>query len=161
MTDRPAPTAQVLDPIHSRVRLAGHPLHPMLVHFPVAMLLAVLGADLGHWLTGDGFWQRAALWLAGVGAAGGWVAGAVGTADWMLTRRIRNLVTAACHGVAAVMMLSIATLSWYWRWLAGPAEEPLWLAVLLSVLAAALVGLASMLGGRLVYEQAVGVVTSR
>lgn len=157
----PLQTTQVIDPIHSRVKLAGHPLHPMLVHFPVAMLVAVLAADASHWWTADPFWQRAALWLSGVGAGAGWVAAAFGTADWLLTARIRQKVTAACHGLAAVMMLSVATLSWYWRWQAGPLAEPLWLAVGLSGVAAALVGLASMLGGRLVYEQAVGVVTPR
>lgn len=161
MTEPQAQRPQVVDPIHSRVKLAGHPLHPMLVHFPVAMLVAVIGADAGHWWTGDVFWQRAALWLAGAGAGAGWLAAAVGTADWLLTERIREKVTAACHGVAAVMMLSMATLSWYWRWQTEPLAEPLWLASGLSLVAAALVGLASMLGGRLVYEQAVGVVTAR
>lgn len=151
----------VIDPIHSHVRLAGHPLHPMVVHFPVAMLLAVLGADAAHWWTADVFWQRAALWLAGVGAWGGWFAAVVGTADWVLVGRIRRMLVAACHGVAAVMMLSVATLSWFWRLQVAPSGEPVWMTVALSALAAFLVGLASLLGGRLVYEQAVGVVTAR
>ena len=54
--------------IMSRAAIAGHPLHPMMIHFPVAALLGLVAADAGFLWTGDLFWQRAALWLAGIGA---------------------------------------------------------------------------------------------
>lgn len=148
----------VVDPIKSRVAIAGHPLHPLVVHFPVAMLTAVLGADLGYWLTHDPFWQRAGLWLAGVGTVSGWFAALLGTADWLATPRIRRLVSAAAHGVMAVMMLSIATLSWLAR-LPPLRPDEMLLPTALSALGAALLAVAGFLGGRLVYEQAVGVTT--
>lgn len=148
----------VLDPIKSRVAIAGHPLHPLVVHFPVAMLMAVLGADLGYWLTRDPFWQRASLWLAGVGMASGWFAALLGTADWLATPRIRRLLSAAAHGVMAVMMLSIATLSWLVR-LPPVTPDEMILPTSLSLLCAMLLAVAGYLGGRLVYEHAVGVTT--
>ncbi len=148
----------VVDPIKSRVAIAGHPLHPLAVHFPIALLTLVLGADLGYWLTQDAFWQRAGLWLAGVGMASGWFAALLGTADWLFTRRIRRLVSAASHAVMAVMMLSVATLSWLVRLPPLKPDEML-LPTALSVLGAVLLMAAGFLGGRLVYEQAVGVST--
>lgn len=49
--------------VPSTVAIAGHPLHPLTVIFPIAFLAAALGTDLGYWLTEDFFWARASLWL--------------------------------------------------------------------------------------------------
>src|SRR5690606_9788022 len=97
--------------IMSRAAIAGHPLHPMMIHFPVAALLGLVGADAGFLWTGDLFWQRAALWLAGIGACGGWLASIAGMVDLLSVRKIRMKITAWCHAVLAVMMLSLATLN--------------------------------------------------
>ena len=56
--------------IKSRASLAGHPLHPVMIHFPVAALMALVASDIGFLVSGDPFWLRASLWLAGVGAFG-------------------------------------------------------------------------------------------
>jgi len=57
-------------PIISKMAIAGHPLHPMVIHFPVAALLGLIGTDIGYVLSGDFFWARAGLWLAGIGVLG-------------------------------------------------------------------------------------------
>lgn len=149
----------VRDPIPSRMSIAGHPVHPMLIHFPVAMLMALVGADVLYLVTADPFWWRAALWLAGVGAAGGWAASLVGLVDWLLVARIRRLITGACHAIAAVMMLSVASFNWIIR-LNPATPHEMGVHLFLSLLTAALIMLAGWLGGRLVYEHAVGVAAS-
>lgn len=141
--------------IRSRAALGGHPLHPMMIHFPVAALFGLVASDLGYLLSGDPFWARASLWLAGVGAFGGWLASIAGLVDLFSVRRIRRLVTGWCHAILAVMMLSMASLNWLQRYLA--AEQILPWGLYLSLLTALLIGLAGWLGGRLVYEHAVGV----
>lgn len=141
--------------IRSRAALGGHPLHPMMIHFPVAALFGLVASDLGYLLSGDPFWARASLWLAGVGAFGGWLASIAGLVDLFSVRRIRRLVTGWCHAILAVMMLSLASLNWLQRYLA--AEQILPWGLYLSLLTALLIGLAGWLGGRLVYEHAVGV----
>lgn len=88
--------------IRSRAAVAGHPLHPVMIHFPVAALLALVASDLGFLTTGDPFWARASLWLAGVGAFGGWVASLAGLIDLVTVRGIRRLVTAWSHAMVAV-----------------------------------------------------------
>ena len=52
---------------NTAVAIARHPIHPMVVPFPIAFLLAVVATDVTFLLTGDEFWARASLWLAGGG----------------------------------------------------------------------------------------------
>lgn len=145
-------------PIPSRMAIGGHPLHPMLIHFPVAALLALVGTDAGYLLTADPFWSRAGVWLAGVGAAGGWFSGVVGLIDLVSVRPIRRLVTAWCHALVAVMLLSLASFNWLLRVSAdNPGEIIMPAGLTLTLLSAALTAAAGLLGGQLVYEHAVGV----
>lgn len=142
--------------IMSRAAIAGHPLHPMMIHFPVAALLGLVGADAGFLWTADPFWQRVGLWLAGIGACGGWLASVAGMIDLLSVRRIRLKITAWCHAILAVMLLSLATFNWMLRYRDDYPELGLW-GLYLSLLTALLIALAAFLGGRLVYEHGVGV----
>jgi uncharacterized membrane protein len=142
--------------IISRAAIAGHPLHPMMIHFPVAALLGLVASDLAFLWSSDPFWSRASLWLAGVGSLGGWVASLAGLLDLLVVERIRLKITAWCHAIIAVMMLSLATLNWTLRYQGLEQTMQLW-CLYLSLLTAGLIALAAYLGGRLVYEQAVGV----
>lgn len=144
------------DAIHSRAAIAGHPLHPMLIHFPVAALTGLLPVDIAHLWTLDDFWWRAGLWLSGVGALGGWIASLFGLIDLITVRSIRLKITAWCHAILAVMMLSLASLNWLLRYQHQNGGMELW-ALYLSAITAGLIALAAYLGGRLVYEHAVGV----
>ena len=142
--------------IISRAAFRGHPIHPVLIHFPVAALLMLVGTDIAFVLTGDDFWARAGLWLVGVGALGGWISGLAGLVDLVTVRRIRRLITAWCHAVVAVMLLSLASFNWLLRF-GEPAAHILPWGLATSLLTAGLVAIAGFLGGQLVYEYAVGV----
>lgn len=142
--------------ISSKMSIGGHPIHPMLIHFPVAALLGLIGTDLAYVLTGDAFWARAGIWLVGVGVIGGWLSGTVGLLDLLLVKKIRRLVTAWCHAILAVMLLSLATLNWLLR--IGQADAAIlpW-GLYLSLVCGALIALTSLFGGQLVYDHAIGV----
>ncbi len=148
------------EPVHSRAAINGHPLHPMLIHFPVAALLMLVGTDAAFVWTGDAFWARASLWLAGVGALGGWVSGVAGLIDLVTVRQVRRLITAWIHSIIAVMLLSLASLNWLLR-LDDPVESLLPWGLGISLVTAGLISLAGYLGGQLVYEHAVGVDTDQ
>ena len=81
--------------INSNAAIAGHPLHPMMIHFPVAALIGLVPADLAYLWTLDEFWWRAALWLSGVGAIGGWIASIAGVIDLVSVQQIRRKVSRA------------------------------------------------------------------
>lgn len=145
-----------VESIISKMAIAGHPIHPMLIHFPVAALLALIATDLAYVFSGDAFWARAGLWLAGIGALGGWLSGLVGLIDLIVVARIRQLITAWCHALFAVMLLSLASFNWLLR-LGDAAAAIVPLGLFTSLLGGALIAVTSYLGGRLVYDFAVGV----
>ncbi len=146
--------------ILSKMSIRGHPVHPMLIHFPVAALLGLIGTDLAYLASGDFFWARAGLWLAGVGALGGWISGAIGLLDLLIVARIRRLVTAWCHAILAVMLLSLASLNWLIR-VGGPDLHVQPWGIYLSLLSGVMISFTSLLGGQLVYDHAVGVAPEK
>jgi len=147
-----------LKSIESHAAIAGHPLHPMMIHFPVAALIGLIATDLAFMISADLFWARASLWLAGVGAFGGWFASIAGAIDLFTVRRVRRLVTGWSHAILAIMMLSLASLNWLLRFEAVEAVEAIWpWGFYLSLLTGALIAVTGILGGQLVYEHAVGV----
>lgn len=145
-------------PVLSRMAIRGHPLHPMLIHFPVAALIGLVATDLAYIFTADPFWARAGLWLAGTGALGGWISGLAGLVDLTTVPRIRRLVSAWSHAILAVMLLSLATFNWLLR-VDGPESRILPWGVYVSLLTALLIFVTAVFGARLVYEYAVGVDT--
>lgn len=145
-----------MHPISSRMAIAGHPIHPVLIHFPVAALMALVATDVAFLVTEDFFWARAGLWLAGVGTLGGWLSGVIGLLDLVIVSRIRRLVTAWCHAIFAVMLLSLGSFNWLLR-VGDPAALIAPLGLYVSLLSATLIAITGYLGGRLVYEYAVGV----
>jgi uncharacterized membrane protein len=68
--------------MYSKVKIAGHPLHPMLVVFPVTLYTTTLIGFVMYALRGDPFWWRFALGsnLAGIITAA--VASVPGLIDW-------------------------------------------------------------------------------
>lgn len=147
-------------PILSKMAIAGHPIHPMLIHFPVAALIGLIGTDLAFVFTQDLFWARASVWLVGIGVLGAWVSGIIGLLDLIIVRAIRRLVIAWCHGIMAIMLLSLATLNWMLR-LGDPSALILPWGLYLTLFSGLMIGLTSFLGGQLVYDHAVGVADEK
>jgi uncharacterized membrane protein len=147
----------LLRPIVSRIKVFGHPVHPALIHFPVAALMGLMATDLAYVLTRDDFWARAGLWLAGVGALGGGISGCAGLADLVLVKQIRRLVTAWCHAILAVMLLVLAALNWLLRFSTEADVAIIPWGLYLSLLSGLLMSATGYLGAQLVYEYAIGV----
>lgn len=147
---KPAPAE-----IQSRMTFRGHPLHPMLVHFPIAYFLGVVAADAAWWWTGDAFWASVAFWLLAAGVAMGALAAIIGTLDFLLVKEIRRHVSSWSHFLVAVMMLSMATANW---WLRIGDHDALWpWGALLSAATAIAVSAAGVLGGKLVYDHRIAI----
>ena len=54
LTDEPTPRqAAPIRGLRSTAQIAGHPIHPMLVPFPIAFLIGALLSDVAFWDTGQ------------------------------------------------------------------------------------------------------------
>lgn len=144
--------------VSSAVAIAGHPIHAMAVHFPIALAIATLGADVFYWWSADPFWARAALWSIGFAFATGVAAGLVGTAELLLVPGIRGRAASWTHAIAAMMFLSICGMNFVLRLVEPDAVLPLGLA--LSGLGAVFTGLAGWHGGKLILHHGVGIMVS-
>lgn len=138
------------------VAISRHPLHPMLVTFPIALLVCALGSDLAYVFTGDEFWARMSLWLLGGGTFMGILAGLAGTVELLAVAGIRHRAGGWSHFVMATILLSVGFANWMSR-LADASGAVFPIGIYLSLLGALLVGAAGWLGGKLVFEDQVGV----
>jgi len=143
--------------VPSTVAIAGHPLHPLSVIFPIAFLAAALGSDFGYWLTRDPFWARASLWLIGLGLAGGLIAAAIGLSDFLKIERVRKRSAGWAHLILNVSILVLTLFNFLLR--LGNAESRIlpW-GLLLSLVVGTLTSASGWFGAELSYRHKIGVV---
>lgn len=99
--------------MYSKARIAGHPIHPMLIAFPVALYVVTVVTLIVHAGTNDPFWYRAALWanLAAIVMAA--VAAIPGLIDLLsLPRHSRARSTGLRHAAFNVLALILFLISW-------------------------------------------------
>lgn len=135
--------------------MSAHPLHPAVVHFPLALLLTSTAADLAHLA---GLWPdtRFAVWLMVWGLAGGLVAMAAGLFDFrkleeqQIPHALRHMAT------VAVAWLGYAVALYLRREGLLSATEPPTVSTVVAFLSAIVLGVGGWLGGELVYRYGAG-----
>jgi len=143
--------------LRSQSTLGGHPVHPMLVPFPIAFLVGALASDLALWGTSDPFWARASAWLIAGGLAMGLVAAVFGLIDFLFIRRVRALSAAWYHflGNGAAMLITLWNGA---RRMDDAAGAVLPLGLILSALVTAILLFTGWYGGELAYKHKIGAV---
>lgn len=142
--------------MESKVKAFGHPIHPMLIVFPLGLLATSLIFDIIHWITGNGFFSVVAFWMIAAGVIGGLLAAIFGLIDWLaIPGGTRAKTVGLWHGSGNVVVVVLFILSWLIR-LNTQANPPI-IASLLSVLAVVLALVTGWLGGELVDRLGVGV----
>ena len=68
--------------MESRVKLAGHSLHQMLVAFPLGLLATAVVFDIIYLITDRAIWTQAAFFMIGAGTLMGLAAAVPGWLDW-------------------------------------------------------------------------------
>lgn len=157
-TDNPFIEDVTQQSVASAIAVAGHPVHAMAVHFPIALVIGTLGVDVFYWFWGDPFFLRLGIWSSGFAFGMGVAASLVGTAELLLVKGIRARIGSWTHAVAAMTLLAIAGTNWGLRLMAP--EEVLPHGLALSVLATFFTGLAGWHGGKLVFDHGVGLMVS-
>src|SRR5690606_23270732 len=100
----------------STISIAGHPLHPMLVNFPITFLVTLVATDLAYLWTKQAFWAQVSYWLIIAAFVTGVVAALAGTLDFLLTPKIRKFVGSWMHFISGIIAVAVvgANLGWAW-----------------------------------------------
>lgn len=142
--------------MESRAKLLGHPIHQMLIVFPLGLLAMAVIFDLIAIALGQGYWSEIAFWMMAAGVVTGLLAAPFGFIDWLaIPAGTRAKRIGAVHGAGNVLVVLLFAGSWLMRQSAPQAPDAL--ALTLSFAAGALAMFTGWLGGELVDRLAVGV----
>lgn len=95
----------------STASIAGHPIHPMLVPFPIACFVGALLTDLAYLRTADMMWANFSAWLVTVGVIMGVLAAIAGLIDFLGDRRVRAQAPAWPHVIGNAVALVLAVIN--------------------------------------------------
>lgn len=143
--------------MESRLKLLGHPVHPMLVMFPFGLFITAVFFDLVHTFGGSTVFGEIAYWNITVGLVMGLLAAIAGTFDLLAiptgTRAKRIALTHAAANLAVILLFAAV---WAVRFDADSRAAGGAL-IAIEVVALAILGLSGWLGGELVDRLGVGV----
>jgi uncharacterized membrane protein len=140
----------------STAKIAGHPLHPMLIPFPIAFLVATLACDLMFWQTGNAAWNTGSLYLLGAALVMAALAALAGFTDFFGDVRVRSLSPAWHHMLGNLVVVLLSAWNWYRRYETGDAAV-LPTGLLLSAIVVLILLYTGWRGWEMVYRHRVGV----
>jgi uncharacterized membrane protein len=142
--------------MESKVKFAGHPVHTMLIVFPLGLLATAVVFDIIYLVSGNTSWTLAAYYMIGAGILGGLAAAAFGWLDWIaIPRGTRARRIGLWHGAGNVAVLALFILSWVLR--RQSPELPPTGAIVAGLTGVVIALITAWLGGELVNRLGVGV----
>ncbi len=136
--------------------IAGHPIHPMLIPFPIAFFIGTFLCDLVFWQTRSEAWAAATPWLLGAGLVMAALAAVMGVIDVFGDQQIRQLSTAWWHAGANVLLVLVECFNLFIRYQHGSAAV-VPNGLLLSLIGVLLLLFSGWKGGDLVFRGHIGV----
>jgi len=142
--------------MESKAKVAGHPVHPMLIVFPLGLLATAVIFDIIYLISDSSQWTLVSYYMIGAGVIGGAAAAVPGWIDWFaIPNGTRAKRIGLLHGVGNVIVLALFILSWILR--RDTAETPPTGAIVASLVGFVLSAFTGWLGGELVDRLGVGV----
>ncbi|HJW95604.1 MAG TPA: DUF2231 domain-containing protein [Thermoanaerobaculia bacterium] len=137
-------------------KLLGHPIHPMLIVFPLGLLATSFFFDIGWLVSKAGNIGIVSYWMIIAGVIGGLISAVFGLVDWLaIPSGTRAKAIGAWHGIGNVFVVVLFIGSWLLR--RGDPSTPPMLAIVLSAIAVCTALVTGWLGGELVDRLAIGV----
>jgi uncharacterized membrane protein len=142
--------------MEARAKFLGHPIHQMLIVFPLGLLATSFFFDLAFFAFDKSELATTAWWMILAGVLGGLLAAVFGLIDWLaIPPDTRAKAIGMWHGGGNVAVVGLFAASWFLR-RPSPATPPM-AAVALSGIAVAIALVTGWLGGELVDRLGVGV----
>src|SRR5688572_5501781 len=140
----------------------GHPIHPMIIPFPIALWVFSLVADLIYVWRGSPVWRDGIAFDALLAGIIGAVAAAVpGLIDWISIKDKAVVKIANWHARLNVIARLVFAASFYLRTTSGSSlvSGSYTIPLALSVLGVILISISGWLGGEMVFKHGVAVET--
>jgi uncharacterized membrane protein len=143
----------------SRAKLFGHPIHPVLIVFPLGLFAMAVIFDIIQLVTGNPNLSVAAYYMIAAGIISGLVAALFGLIDWTgIAPQSRARSIGLWHGLGNVVVVLLFAISW---WLRKPNPAAPTGGALTASYIGVLLGLfTGWLGGELVFRHGIGVEAS-
>ena len=144
----------------SPASIGGHPVHPMIIPFPIALWVFSLVADVIFLWRGNPVWKDyIAFYTLLAGIIGGAVAAVPGLIDWLSLTDKAVVKLANWHARLNVIALLIFAASFYLRTTSGASliSDSYKIPLALSVLGVILITISGWLGGEMVFKHGVAV----
>lgn len=143
--------------MRSYAHFRSHPLHPMLIPFPLALLVGGFAADVGAILFDNADLRVVAWYAIAAGILMGLVAAVPGLLDYARTVPPDSSAKkrATKHMIVNVSSLVCFALAWWLR--GGPGVVPDLPLLVLEALGVVLLSFGGWMGGTLVYRNQIGV----
>lgn len=143
--------------METRFKLLGHPVHPMLIVFPLGLLATAVIFDVLYLITGNEDLAVFSFWAIAAGIAGGLIAALFGFIDWLaIPSGTRAKQVGLLHGAGNVVVVALFVGSWFTR-LGDATFAPDLLPFILGLVGGGLALFTAWLGGELVYRLRVAV----
>lgn len=136
--------------------IAGHPIHAMLVSFPIVCFTLALLTDIAYWQTANLMWTEFSAWLLLAGITFGVIAAVVGAIDFFASRGIRAREPAWPHAIGNAVALALAFINNLVHAADGWTSVVPW-GLTLSALTVLVLLVTGWLGASLVHVHGVGV----
>ena len=140
----------------STASIAGHPIHPMLVQFPIVCFTFALFTDIAYWQTSNLMWLEFSTWLLFAGIVFGVLAALFGLIDFVGNKAIRERAPAWPHAIGNTVALILAFFNNLIHARDGWTAVVPW-GLTLSALTVIILLATAWLGSSLVYVHGVGV----
>jgi uncharacterized membrane protein len=140
----------------STVRIAGHPLHPLLVTIPIGLLVGAFVTDLAYWQTGWASFAYFSAWLIGFGIIAALIAAIPGFIDFIAEPRIRAMRKAWYHFIGNLVVVALSVVNFIVHMRDGAAAV-LPGGLTLSAIVTVLLVFTGWMGGEMVFKGRVGV----
>jgi len=146
--------------MYSKVKIFGHPIHPMVVAYPIALYTSTFVALLLYQITGDALWFRVGLIANIAGVVMALVAAVPGFLDWALgipggTRAKGAGLTHMLLNVSALIVFALNALMLAGQW--AVTQPSAGIGVILALVGLVLTVGAGFFGWTLIQKHHVGV----
>jgi uncharacterized membrane protein len=141
----------------STAKIAGHPIHPMLVQFPIVCFIFALVTDIVYLSNDETMWATASRWLIGIGIIMALLAAIAGFTDFFSDKAVQ-VSDAVKHMIANLCAVVLEIINFFVRLHNDGAIRGL--GIILSIIVVLILLYSGWKGGDLVFRHGIGVSDS-